>query len=121
MPGRGSLGCIMAERCSAEPWPGSVPRRQQTSAACSGGAPPPHEKGAAVAVDWLRAAAVKGRLAPGAVSPQTSVARGTRRHHRLSLPAGKHAKQTLLLPVPPAAAPLHFQSSSRLRKWPTRS
>ncbi len=63
-----------------------------------------------MAVDCHRAAAVKGRLTPGAVSSKTSVARGTRRHHRLSLPAGKHAKRTLLLPVPQAVVPLHFQS-----------
>ena len=41
---------------------------------------------------------------------QTRVARGAARCHRLSLPAGKHAQQTLRLLVPPAAAPFHFQS-----------
>ena len=57
-----------------------------------------------------RAADRNGRLTPGAVSPQTRVARGTQKHPRRSLPAGKYAQQILFLPLPQAAIPFHVQS-----------
>jgi hypothetical protein len=48
------------------------------------------------------------------VSPHTSAALGHPTAPPTVAPCGKHAKQILFLPVPLAAAPLHFKAGSKL-------